>query len=182
VTTDQTTRVPAVHQPEGVRPDYFAVPDPLDPDRLSYWYRPKRGRKAGKIQPWPPRRNRWGVLLGSEVLTVPVDQRDEYRIGHWRRVREARQMVAAAIDTDPGLCAARFSAARSACCVCGKELTDERSKTYGIGPDCRQGIGPEALAGLVNAMAAAHAEGRLSWRRNRHDDPELFGRSRPERT
>ncbi len=161
---------------DDVRPHYFAVPDPLDPDRLSYWYRPKRGRDAGKILPWPLRRNRWGVLLRKDVLAQPVEQRDEYRIVHWKRVREARQEIADRIEKDPIGCAARFAAAQSICCCCGKGLTDERSKTYGIGPDCRSGINPAVLILLIERMAAAHAAGRVSWRGNAHDDPELFGR------
>jgi Family of unknown function (DUF6011) len=157
-----------------VQPDYFAVPDPLDPAKLSHWYRSKRGRTAGKILPWPPRRNDWGALYRKDVLALPPGERDEYRITHWRRVRAAREEVAKAIDADPIGAAVRFAAAQSFCCCCGKALTDERSKTYGIGPDCRQGINPAVLAVLIERMAAAHAAGRVSWRANNRDDPELF--------
>jgi Family of unknown function (DUF6011) len=174
MTTTTTDTHPG--QLDDVRPDYFAVPDPLDPTKLSYWYRPKRGRRAGKLQPWPPRRNRWGILLAKDVLAQPVEQRDEYRIAHWKRVRAAREEIAQAIESDPIGAAARFAAAHSACCCCGKALTDERSKTYGIGPDCRQGIYPEILALHIQSMAKAHAAGRLSWRKNSRDDRELFDR------
>lgn len=157
-----------------VQPDYFAVPDPLDPFKLSYWYRPKRGRQAGELQPWPPRRNRWGRLLRADVLAQPVEQRMAYQINHWKRVRDGRREVAQQIDTDPTGAAARFAAAQSICCCCGKGLTDERSKTYGIGPDCRAGVQPETLASLIAAMAVVHAAGRVSFRHNDRDDPELF--------
>ena len=167
-------------QLDDVRPDYFAVPDPLDPTRLSYWYRPKRGRKAGKLQPWPPRRNRWGTLLRADVLAQPSEQRETYQVDHWRLVREGRLQVARQIEDDPIGCAARFAAARSICC-CGRALTDEHSKAYGIGPDCRQGIRPDVLAALIERMAAAHAAGRASFVVNSQDDPELFGPGEPDR-
>jgi hypothetical protein len=164
---------------DDVRPDYFAMPDPLDPDwpdstRLSYWYRPKRGHKAGEILPWPPRRNRWGRLLRADVLAQPIEQRETYQVNHWTLVRAGRREVERQIEEDPIGCAARFAASKSICCCCGKALSDERSKAYGIGPDCRSGIRPEVLAALIEAMATAHASGRVSWRGNGRDDPELF--------
>jgi hypothetical protein len=164
---------------EDVRPDYFATDDPLDPSKLSYWYRPKRGRRAGEILPWPPRRNRWGILLRAVVLEVPLEQRDDYRIAHWKRVREGREIVKEMIRRDPVGAAARFAAAQSICCCCGKALTDERSRAYGIGPDCRQGVKPEVLAELIEWMEAAHAGGRVSWRDNSRDDPALFDAPTP---
>lgn len=157
-----------------VQPDYFAVPDPLDPEKLSYWYRPKRGRKAGKLQPWPPRRNDWGRLTLGALQGMPSYQREDFQVRFWAQVREARRSVNHQIDTDPIGCAARFAAAQSICCCCGKGLTDERSKAYGIGPDCRSGIEPEVLATLIERMTVAHAAGRVSWKRNSHDEPELF--------
>jgi Family of unknown function (DUF6011) len=159
---------------DDVRPDYFAVPDPLDPTKLSYWYRPKRGRKAGRLQPWPPRRNDWGALYRTDVLAQPPEERDEYRIAHWKRIRAGREEVTRVIEADPTLAAARFAECHSICCCCGKSLTDERSKAYGVGPDCRSGLRPEALAALIAKMAEVHAAGRVSWRVNGRDDPALF--------
>ncbi len=162
-----------------VRPDYFAVPDPLDPSKLSYWYRPKRGKKAGQLRGWPPRRNDWGVLYRKDVLAQPPEQRADYQIAHWQRIRAAREEIAKTIDADPTLAAARFAACHSICCCCGKGLTDERSKAYGIGPECRSGMKPETLTALTSAMREVHAAGRVSWRQNSHDDPDLFAASRP---
>ena len=94
------------------RPQYFAVPDPLDPAKASFWYRVKTGRNAGLIEPWPPRRSRWGALL---VKDVPHDRRTEraaYRAfvnAHFAKVREARANARAAIDADPDGAAARFA-------------------------------------------------------------------------
>jgi hypothetical protein len=161
-------------------PEYFAVPDPLDPDKLCYWYRHKRGRHAGQLSPWPPRRNRWGRLTWAEVNAQPERDREDYQVAHWAKVRAARQQIQQAIADDPDLAAARWSLAHSSCCFCGKALTDQRSKAYGIGPDCRAGAPPEVLAELIRRMEQAHAEGRLSWRENDLDDPELFAAAREE--
>jgi hypothetical protein len=157
-----------------VKPDYFAVPDPLDPAKLCYWYRPKRGKHAGRLQQWPPRRSDWGVLYRRDVDGQPPEERDAYRAAHWQRVRAARQEIAATIEADPTLAAARFAACHSICCCCGKGLTDERSRAYGIGPECRCGIDTKTLIRLHAAMREVHAAGRVSWRKNSHDDPELF--------
>ncbi len=157
-----------------VQPDYFAVPDPLDSAKLSYWYRPKRGKRAGQLRPWPPGRNDWGALYRKDVLAQPPAERVDYQVAHWQRVRAGREETAKTIEADPVLAAARFAACHSICCCCGKGLTDERSRTYGIGPDCRSGIDPEVLTVLIDRMAAVHAAGRVSWKQNGRDDPELF--------
>lgn len=48
-------------------PRYFAVPDPLDRSRMSWWYRPERGRHAGRLEPWPPKTNRRGALYRRDI-------------------------------------------------------------------------------------------------------------------
>lgn len=42
------------------------------------------------------------------------------------------------IITDQRGAAIRYGQELGQCCVCGKALTDERSRYYGIGPDCEQ--------------------------------------------
>jgi hypothetical protein len=42
----------------------------------------------------------------------------------------------ASVVADPRGAAATYGRALHQCCVCGKTLTDERSRWYGIGPDC----------------------------------------------
>lgn len=41
------------------------------------------------------------------------------------------------------------------CCNCGKQLTDERSRWYGIGPDC-EGVRPDIIA-YVNEFKGVYA-------------------------
>lgn len=135
----------------GERPKYFAVPDPLDPTKTSFWYRSQTGRDAGQIKPWPPRRSTWGQLL---KVDVPHDKRTEpkaYREfvrGHFAAVGVARGQVEILIERDPQAAAAAFSHWAIRCCVCGKTLTDERSKVYGVGPDCRARM-PVALVDAI---------------------------------
>jgi len=44
--------------------------------------------------------------------------------------------TALAIITDPWGAAIRYGQELGQCCRCGKSLTDERSRWYGIGPEC----------------------------------------------
>jgi hypothetical protein len=39
---------------------------------------------------------------------------------------------------DPNGCALSYAEVLGHCCKCGKELTDPRSRWYGIGPDCEK--------------------------------------------
>lgn len=143
------------------KPDYFAVPDPLDPTQMSYWYRPVRGRQAGQILPWPPRRSRWGRL---GVKDIPVDKAADpagwgaFVDAYFGKVRAARAAVEAAIEADPDTAAARFAVFGFRCCFCSKVLTDERSKVYGVGPECRQGVSAEFLGHLTDVVRRVHGE------------------------
>lgn len=134
------------------RPEYFAIPDPLDPAKASFWYRVPSGRSAGRIEPWPPRRSHWGHLPVKDIPHDREAEPDTYRAfvdAYFARVREARSAIRASIEDEPEIAAARFAAWSIRCCMCGKKLTDQRSKVYGVGPDCRAG----APAGLVDAIA-----------------------------
>lgn len=134
--------------PRTERPRYYAVPDPLDPAKVSYWYEFKNA-----LKPWPPRRNKWGRLYVSDV-PAGVDQL-EYQVEHFRKVRAARAEVKATIDADPYLAALRFARFAFRCCCCGRALTDKRSKVYAIGPDCRAGASPEFLSAMVARTSVA---------------------------
>jgi hypothetical protein len=139
---------------------YFAVPDPLDPAKMSYWYLPKKGWMKDKLQPWPPRRNKWGALW---IKDVPEQVRNdkkaytEYITAHFNRVRLARIDVERIVSADPQLAAVRFSHLAIRCCRCGKALTEQRSKTYGIGPECRQGASPDYLSDLLELVKTVYA-------------------------
>lgn len=142
-------------------PQYYAIPDPLDPGKVSYWYRPAKGRDEGRIVSWPPRRSRWGSLAHRDVPHDKKTDRDGYSAfvrAYFLKVHAAHGLAVKAIDANPGTAAARFAAFTVRCCHCGKTLTDERSKVYGIGPECRTGVDPDRLAAAMEAVRAAHAE------------------------
>ncbi len=146
---------------DGDEPEYFAVADPLDDSKTSYWYRPSKGLHAGTLRPWPPRVSQWGRLRQSDV---PFDHRtDRVRYlafvdTHFVRVGAARELVRRAVEADPDVAAARFAAFTVRCCLCGKILSDERSRCFGVGPDCRAGFAPLVLARFAEAVRVAHAE------------------------
>jgi len=108
--------------------DYFAVPDSCDPTRMRYWFRSRRGSR--RLRGWPPR----STVCLSELHAAE-----------------------AAIAADPQGAALRFATLTFRCCCCGKRLTNARSKCYGIGPVCRQGLPPGFLVRLLDAVGLAHA-------------------------
>lgn len=134
--------------------EYFAVVDPSDPGRMTYWRSGKRG-----LKPWPAQARYGPVLYRSDV---PADLSGTARrewIATWfaERSQPWHQAIREAIATDPDDCRARFAAFTSHCCMCGRGLTDPASKTYGIGPECRTGISSTTLARLAELVARAHA-------------------------
>lgn len=135
-------------------PKYFAVPDPLDPDLITYW----RRSAEGQLRPWPPKA-KYRPLYPRDVPAElsPVERRaflDAYR----EQLLKAYVEIRNTIEADPDTAAARFAAFHSRCCNCGKALTDDQSKVYGIGPDCRDGMSPEVLAPFVALIGRAHAK------------------------
>ena len=146
---------------------YFAVLDPLDTSKMSYWYLPDKGRKKDQLQPWPPLRNKWGSLYDKDIPehsreNVNAEVFRAFLRAYFDRVRTAREEVERIISEDPGLAAARFSHLAIRCCYCGKTLTEERSKIYGVGPECRQGASPDYLARLIEMVKAVYAPAALS--------------------
>ncbi|XTZ13901.1 DUF6011 domain-containing protein [Micromonospora echinospora] len=136
-------------------PEYFAVPDPDDPTRITYW----RRAAAGKLTPWPSRARYGPQLYRSDV---PADlagmQRQEW-IQAWARENQRPwyEKIHAALDADPQECAARFAAFATRCCQCGRMLHDPESKACGVGPDCRDGWPAAVIAAMVEAVGRAHA-------------------------
>jgi hypothetical protein len=155
-------------------PARYAIPDPLDPGKVSYWYRPERGQEKGKLLPWPPQRNKWGQRLYRKDLPVPGEPSSSpanraFAAAFWDRVREARETAIAEIEANPELAAARFARYCKCCCACGKVMWEERSVVYGIGPECRRGASPEFLSRMIEATKQAFAEAALA--RTEGDDP-----------
>jgi hypothetical protein len=133
---------------------YYAVLDPSDPGRMTYWRQTKTGRA-----PWPAKARYQPTLYTSDIPAgVRPSERGEW-ISQWHREHALPWWDAlhAAIDADPIAAQARFAAFATRCCNCGRVLTDEASKAYGIGPECRRGFPDGVLAALAEAVGRAHA-------------------------
>lgn len=135
-------------------PTYFAVPDPTDSTLMTYW------RQSGaKLTPWPSRARYGPQLLRTDLPPALRGQERQEWIWAWCRehLTPWHEQVRAAIDADPRECAARFAAFATRCAECGRALRDPASKTYGVGPECREGWPAAALAAMVEAVGRAHA-------------------------
>lgn len=139
--------------PDDIR--YYAVPDPTDPDLMTYWR-----ERNGTLTPWPGQAKYGPILYRSDVpkgLTGPPQK--QWAV-NWYRDNRLPWLgkISAAIAADPDEAAARFAALKTRCCWCGKPLTDERSKTIGVGPDCRRTYPDELIARYIDAVGRAHAQ------------------------
>lgn len=65
-----------------------------------------------------------------------IDPNGKYRSESTTMGADTMAGILASVVVDPRGAAARYGRAKEQCCVCGKTLTDERSRWYGIGPDC----------------------------------------------
>ena len=128
--------------PEG----YYAVPDPrLGVDEMTYWR-----RLPNKFGPWPPK-SRYGPMLARADLPdglEPHSEEGQAFVRNWfENVHEPYwRAVVEAIAADPVAAGHRFADFAVRCCSCGKRLTNDLSKVYGIGPECRKGLSEEVLA------------------------------------
>ncbi|WP_347732755.1 DUF6011 domain-containing protein [Streptomyces sp. CAU 1734] len=126
---------------------------------MTYW----RSRNGG-LAAWP--RKAWHGPARPLKRDAPADP--GARID-WLRAWQAKyqawvEAVHTALIADPAGARRRFADFATACCECGRPLTDTRSKVIGIGPDCRRGMSENTLAQLLTpAIASAHAarENRL---------------------
>jgi hypothetical protein len=160
-TTDGSADKPACRvcgEPMSGRPArcirYYAVPDPTDPTQITYW------RAADHVlKPWPGKARYGSRLLHRDVPAGLHGQQRSAWVRDWYRTTRAPwdAAVRVAIETDPVTHGRRFAEFTSRCCYCGKTLTDQRSKVYGIGPDCRRGMSTEMLARFAPTMGRAHA-------------------------
>lgn len=135
---------------------YYAVPDPDDHGRMVYLRRNARGT----LDPWPAKAKYGPRLLTKNVpdLLKGTERTDWIRQWFSENSWPWWDSVHRAVTDDPVTAQARFAAFCSRCCFCGKLLTDEASKTYGIGPECRRGAPDEFLAHRVDAIGRVHAE------------------------
>jgi hypothetical protein len=106
--------------------EYFAVPDPDLPDRMTYWR-----STDGVFRPYP-RGSRYGPECPRRAFGLTQTERrmwDAYR-AWWARVEQA-------IDADPAGARRRFAMSLSRCSACGRKIWDEASVNAGMGPECR---------------------------------------------
>lgn len=134
---------------------YYAVPDPIDAAQITYWRRDKRGF----IGPWPASAKYGPLLYKSAIPRGLKDGRSEW-IRDWYRenLHPWREAIFKAIATDPDGCRARFAVFAVRCCHCSRALTDPKSKTVGIGPECRSGLSAEVIGCLAVLVGRIHAE------------------------
>lgn len=114
---------------------YYAIPDPTDPDTMTFWR-----REGDSIAPWPSKAKQGPVLYRHQV---PAELRGRER-SEWvyRWVREVRDpwwdAIRRAVADDTGDARALFARITTRCWCCGKKLTDPISQLAGLGPDCRR--------------------------------------------
>lgn len=146
-----------------LEPRYFAVLDPQQPDRMTYWR-----RTNGLLKPWPLKAKHGPILWtkpgpGHVHVTPPGlsgEQRREWVRGWYATVRGAwMRQVQDTIAADPSGCARRFAEFAIRCCVCARALTEDFSKVVGVGPECRHGVPADVLAAFMTPQVAkVHAE------------------------
>lgn len=134
-------------------PIYFAVPDP-DTGDMTYWYRDRRG----SINPWPPKVGRYGPRMPSVAGLSREDRDAVVRDFVLSTAKPWRERVMACLEANPDEAAARFAVFQSRCCLCSKALTDAKSKVFGIGPDCREGLPASLLGCMAREMGRIHAQ------------------------
>lgn len=135
-------------------PEYFAVPDPVDPQRMTYWRQTEHSFTA-----WPPAARYQPRLLKSQAPAGLTGQARREWVWAWaaQHLQPWFDAVRVTIAADSQECAARFAALHTRCCCCGRALRDPASKTYGVGPECRDGWPAEMLAAMVEAVGRVHA-------------------------
>jgi hypothetical protein len=153
-----------LHEPDWTKlPEgYYAVPDPRGIQEMTYWRRKNHKKRGQSFGPWPTKARYGWVLLRSDIPEdlPPEISRDTYVRAYYETLATPyRQAIVEAIEEDPVAAQHRFADFNTRCCYCGKRLTNDLSKVYGIGPECRKGLSPEVLANYYRPeVGKAHAE------------------------
>jgi hypothetical protein len=135
---------------------YLAVPDPNNAAQMTYW----RRTGNGTLTEWPSKA-KYAPVLHKRDVPSGLDTAARF---DWARRWYAENAepwwaaIRAAIETDEAECARRFAEFCARCCVCGRKLTNETSKVYGIGPECRANVPTSWLADGAKKIGQAHAE------------------------
>lgn len=139
---------------------YYAVPDPTDPEAMTYWRHTSTGRRPG-LKPWPVKAMYGPVLYRKDVPPgLRTEQRRDWLQAWLRDVHHPwHAAIRESIATDPTRAGKRFADMSTRCCSCGRALTEEYSKVVGIGPECRQGLNAALLAQYVTPrVSRAHVQ------------------------
>jgi hypothetical protein len=96
-------------------------------------------RKFFKVVPnWKGKLYRGATVIStqhSESFKVALVLWPDGRVQIFNRDIDSCLMMMAA---DPYTCKIRYGQELGVCCNCGKKLTDDRSRWYGIGPECEK--------------------------------------------
>lgn len=160
----------ALDLPEGL----YAIPDPHTPDTITYWRRHDVTTRRKNVRPefgaWPPKAQNGPNLYTKDVpKDLHGQARAEWALAWYQQHRHPYlDAVVDAIASDPVGAGRRFAELTTRCCQCARALTDALSKTYGIGPDCREAIPTETLAlystPLVGRAHHTHEAGKAAAR------------------
>lgn len=142
------------HKEKARIPDgYYAIEGPSELDGVTYWR-----KKGQEFKPWPPKA-RYGPIAEIKRSDLPADRMEREETLRKLHTDQVLYIAHAAgiIRSDVEVARARFARLCTRCWSCGKKLTDNASKVYGIGPDCRSGMSDEVLATSARAVGHAHA-------------------------
>ncbi len=113
------------------------------------------------FEPWPAKARYGPQLTKADLPAGQYTEEGQAFIRDWLENvgQPYRDAVIEAIVVDPVAAGKRFAEWKLRCCMCGKALTNEESKVYGIGTECRRGIPTEVLARyLTPEVGRLHAE------------------------
>ncbi len=142
--------------PDDNVPKYYAVPNP-DTGDMTYWERTKDGQYVA----WPrkPRAAWYGPPMPSRKEQAQHEDIGAFGRHWWETIRKPwMDTVIAAIEADPVAAHARFAAFSTRCFVCGKTLTDDDSKVWGVGPVCQTGLPAPLLEATAREIGRLHAQ------------------------
>jgi hypothetical protein len=128
---------------------------------MTYWRR-SEGKRGPAFKAWP-NKARYGPRLTWDDLPAPRDkyyEENQWFMRAWHEIvgEPYRDAIVETLMEDPIAAQHRFADFNTRCCSCGKKLTNDISKVYGIGPECRRSIPTEILANYYRPdIGRAHA-------------------------
>lgn len=103
--------------------------------------KPYKNGRSRAYQGWMKVQTQHSDDLIDRALISP--QGEVKMVSHTMNSQRLTELLLTII-TDQKAAAIRYGQAKEQCCHCGKTLTDERSRHYGIGPECEKGW-PEVI-------------------------------------